>query len=69
MGALGDVRVRPSEWIVAVLTTERERVGGGAPVFFAKDRQELERMALHFSRFTLASAHEVAPGTIVIMRH
>lgn len=66
---MGDVRVRPSEWIVAVVTTEPHRVGGGVPVFYATSREELEQMVLNFSRFTLASAHEVLPGTVVIMRH
>lgn len=66
---MGDVRVRPSEWVLAVLTTDRQRVGGGAPIFYARNEEELQRMALYFSRFTQASAHEVAPGTLLIMRH
>ncbi|HEY8498380.1 MAG TPA: hypothetical protein VIK90_03935 [Limnochordales bacterium] len=69
MRSLGDVRVRPSEWILAVVTTDREYRGTGAPVFFARDRAELERMALYLSRVTLGSAHEIAPGTLIIMRH
>lgn len=63
------MRIRPSEWILAVITTDPGYRGAGAPVFYAKDQDELERMALHLSRVTLGSAHEVAPGTLVIMRH
>lgn len=63
------MRVRPSEWILAVITTDPGYRGAGAPVFFAKDSEELERMALYLSRVTLGSAHEVAPGTLIIMRH
>jgi len=67
---VGDLRVRPSEWVLAVVTTEPSRVaGGGAPVFVASSPQELERMARDLCRMTQASAHEVAPGTLVIMRH
>ncbi len=66
---MGDVRIRPSEWIVAVVTTQPHRVGGGVPVFYAADLEELEQMVLRFCRFALASAHEVLPGTVVIMRH
>lgn len=64
-----DVRVRPSEWILAVVTTDPGYRGTGAPVFYARDPQELERMARLLSRATLGMAHEVAPGTLVVMRH
>ena len=66
---MDDVTVRPGEWVLAVLTVDRRRVGGGAPIFYADDEEELQHMALLFSRFCKASAHEVAPGTLLILRH
>ncbi len=67
---MGDVRVRASEWILAIVTTDPDyRATGAAPVFYARDRDDLERVALYLSRVTLGSAHEIQPGTLVIMRH
>ncbi|MBE3597736.1 MAG: hypothetical protein IMX02_02665 [Limnochordaceae bacterium] len=66
---MGDVRIRASEWVLAVITTDREYRPAGAPVFYARDRDDLERIALYLCRSALATAHEVTPGTLIIMRH
>ncbi|HEY8426351.1 MAG TPA: hypothetical protein VIK73_10120 [Limnochordales bacterium] len=66
---MGDVRVRASEWILAIVTTDPDYRATGAPVFYARDRDDLERIVLYLSRVTLGSAHEIQPGTLVIMRH
>ncbi|MEW6045134.1 MAG: hypothetical protein AB1609_01425 [Bacillota bacterium] len=63
------MRIRASEWILAIVTTQADYRAEGAPVFYARDGEELERIALYLSRVALASAHEVSPGTLIIMRH
>lgn len=66
---MGDVTVRPSNLILAVITTDPGHPSAGTPVFVARDLEELDRMALHLCRIAQASAHEIRPGTLIIMRH
>lgn len=59
------------ETIIAVITTDKDRAvpGGGAPVFYAKDKQELDRIALYISKTTFGMVHEIAPETYIIVKH
>ena len=50
--------------ILAIVTVERTKVGGGAPIFYAQDQQELTELALLLSRVLGASVHD-----LIIVRH
>ncbi|MGI9952870.1 hypothetical protein V3F56_10955 [Moorellaceae bacterium AZ2] len=63
------------EWrgnILAVVATRdaREKVaGGGAPIFFAEDEAEQQKLGLTLSRMLDAMAHDLENGVLVIVRH
>ncbi|WP_425446008.1 capping complex subunit for YIEGIA [Dethiothermospora halolimnae] len=56
--------------ILAVITTNREAVSSeGAPIFYAKDEEEKERIALLLSKVTLGMVHDLENGCYVIIKH
>lgn len=58
------------EYIVAVVTINPEKVSsGGAPVFYAEDEEERERVALYLAKVTLGMVHDLDNGCYVIVRH
>ncbi|MHB1421293.1 MAG: capping complex subunit for YIEGIA [Bacillota bacterium] len=58
------------ESIMAVVTTDREKViPGGAPVFLAKDEEEQEKISLYISRILNGIAHDLENGVYIIVRH
>lgn len=57
------------EEIVAVVTTDRELVAaGGVPVFYARDVQERDAIALVLARTTRSTAHELPTGVLILVR-
>ncbi|NLV92648.1 MAG: hypothetical protein GX030_09705 [Firmicutes bacterium] len=59
----------PKDVIVAVVTTNPELVSGGAPIFHARDEEELERITLYLSRITFGMDHDLGNGVHVIVKH
>jgi hypothetical protein len=59
------------EAVIAVVTTDVKRVlpGGASPVFYAKDKKELERISFLISKTTFGMVHEIAHETYIIVRH
>jgi len=55
--------------ILAVVTTDMNKVKGGTPIFYAKDEQELEKLSLYLSKILFGMAHDLENGTYVIVRH
>ncbi|NMB00510.1 MAG: hypothetical protein GX971_03160 [Firmicutes bacterium] len=56
--------------ILAVVTNEQGKVdGGGAPIFYAKDEEELTELALLIAKFLGAAVHDLHNGVLVIVRH
>lgn len=55
--------------ILAVVTKNKEGVGGDGPVFYANNDQELQMIAFNLEKILDAIAHEVKPGTMVLVRH
>jgi hypothetical protein len=55
--------------ILAVVTTDMNKVKGGTPIFYAKDEQELEKLALYLSKILFGMAHDLENGIYVIVRH
>jgi len=58
-----------SKTILAVVTTKRDKVAGGAPTFYADDEEELQRTAQLLARVLTAAIHDLDNGSVVIVRH
>lgn len=58
------------ETILAVVTTRKDTViGDNVPVFYVKDEEEREKIALLISKITLGMVHDLENGAYVIVRH
>lgn len=55
--------------ILAVLSTDLQKVGGGAPIFYARDLEELEKLATLLTGVLGAAVHDLQNGVYVIVRH
>ncbi|MDB5083127.1 MAG: hypothetical protein JWN30_13 [Bacilli bacterium] len=55
--------------ILAVVTTEVDRTAGSGPIFIVKDEAELQQVCFNLENVLDGMAHEVRPGTMVIVRH
>ncbi len=55
--------------ILAVISLNRELVGGGAPIFFVRDEEELERLAGYLSKILDAMVHDLGNGCFLVVRH
>lgn len=55
--------------IAAIVTTEREKVAGGAPIFVADSWQEAQEIAFKLEKILDAAAHDLKTGTLVIVKH
>lgn len=56
--------------IVGVVTTQKEKIGGGAPIFIASDRDELQSISFLLEKILDCAAHEINPDIFIIVdRH
>jgi diaminopimelate decarboxylase len=56
--------------IVGVVATRDVDVGGGAPIFYAKDREQLQSIAHLLEKLLDSAAHEVNKDLFIIVnRH
>lgn len=55
--------------ILAIVSTSKELVGGGAPIFIVKDAEELQRKIFLLENILDAMAHELDDSTYVMVRH
>ncbi|MTI47766.1 capping complex subunit for YIEGIA [Sporosalibacterium faouarense] len=58
------------EDILAIITTNKELVSSGTtPIFYARDEDEKERVALLISKVTMGMVHDLENGSYVIVKH
>ena len=56
--------------ILAIIALEPEKVGGcGAPIFYAENREEQDKMAITLARITEGVVHDLENGTYIIVKH
>lgn len=55
--------------IMAVITTDKEKIGGGAPIFIANDDEEKEQIAFRLEKILDASVHDLKNGTFIVVQH
>ncbi|SJZ54347.1 capping complex subunit for YIEGIA [Selenihalanaerobacter shriftii] len=55
--------------IVTLKNNENKVDGGGSPVFYVDDEEELEYVAMLISRLTLSMAHNLGNGVYILIKH
>lgn len=59
-----------TDFIIAVVTTNRDMVASAmTPVFYARDEEHLERLALLIAKCTQGMVHDLESGTYIIVKH
>jgi cell wall assembly regulator SMI1 len=51
------------------MTTERDKVGGGAPIFIVNDEEERQKVAFSLEKMLDAIAQDLKNGTMILVRH
>jgi hypothetical protein len=54
---------------MAIVTTDRNKVGGGAPIFIVQDDAEQQEVAFSLEKILDANAHDLKNGTIILVKH
>lgn len=55
--------------ILAVVSMESTKVGGGAPIFYAQDQDQLFKLAALLASALNAAVHDLQNGALIIIRH
>ncbi|MDI9440607.1 MAG: hypothetical protein GX101_04040 [Firmicutes bacterium] len=55
--------------ILAVITSDSSKVGGGAPIFFAQNQEEAEKLGAMVSAIFGAAVHDLNNGVLIIVKH
>jgi len=55
--------------ILAVISLNEELVSGGAPIFFARDEEEMDKVAGYLSKILDAMVHDLGNGSYIVVRH
>ncbi|MFW6389953.1 MAG: capping complex subunit for YIEGIA [Halanaerobiales bacterium] len=60
-----------TEGILAIITLfdKKEKVAGGAPIFYADNKQEMEEISMLLARLTLGMVHDLGNGINIIIKH
>lgn len=58
-----------NEELVAVVTINKEAIGGDIPIFFATNPEDQARVANSLSRILKAMVHDVGDGVFILVRH
>jgi hypothetical protein len=61
--------MRVDRKIAAVVTSDRDKVGGGAPIFYAHSAEEMQKLAFTLEKITDATAHDLKNGVIILFHH
>lgn len=55
--------------IIAVVTMNKERVGGGAPIFIVDDAEQQQKVSFSLEKILDATAHDLKNGTMILVKH
>ncbi|WP_040951209.1 capping complex subunit for YIEGIA [Gorillibacterium massiliense] len=55
--------------IVAVVAMDHNEVGGGAPMFFVANSDELQQVANTLEKIMDASVAEITPTVMILVKH
>lgn len=57
------------KFILAVVTIDKEKVSGGAPVFHAQNEDEMQEISFKLEKILDGMAHDLQNGTMIIVKH
>ena len=57
--------------IIAILAlkSNQDKIGGGAPIFFAENQEELKEISMLLARITMGMVHDLENGIKLIIKH
>jgi len=55
--------------ILAVITTDKECIAGGAPIFVETSKERMQQTAFTLEKILDAMVHEIREDTLIIVRH
>lgn len=55
--------------ILAVITTNRSKVGGGAPIFYCDTKKELQFVGANLEAIMDGIAHALSEELLIIVKH
>ncbi len=55
--------------ILAVITTDRQKVGGGVPIFYADHPEEVHIIGAHLEAILDAMVHQLQDGLYIVVKH
>jgi len=58
-----------SKKILAVITTKKEQVAGGAPIFIMDTMEEVQKTAFTLEKILDGMVHQVTEQSVIIVRH
>jgi len=58
-----------SHEIVAIVTTNRDYVAGGAPIFIVPNEEELQRVSFLLESITDTTAHDLKNDVMILFKH
>ena len=58
-----------SHEIVAIVTINRDYVGGGAPIFIVPNEEELQRVSSLLESITDTTAHDLRNDVMILFKH
>lgn len=61
--------IKQAHTVLAIITTDRELVGGGAPIFYARNPEEQVQVASTLGRILDAMVHDLKNGVLVVVKH
>lgn len=63
------MKMMSAHQILAVITMDKDKVGGQAPIFYATSEDELQRIALYLARILMGAVHNLDNGTLIVVKH
>lgn len=59
-----------TEYSLAVITTDKNlQVGGGCPIFYASDNDDLQEKAMLMSKCVGGMVHAISDNILIIVKH
>ncbi|WP_138416936.1 capping complex subunit for YIEGIA [Aquibacillus sediminis] len=55
--------------ILSVITTNQTKVGGGAPIFYCEQTEEMEKVAANLEAILDGIAHRLSNELYIIVKH
>jgi hypothetical protein len=55
--------------IIAVVSLDRERIAGGAPIFLVDTAEDQQAVAFKLEKILDATAHDLQNGAFILVKH